>query len=154
MTREAGLRIETDEDGAPFEMETVIGYHLRRATVRALADFSKAMGDEIKPVPFTVLNFIDGAPGITAAQIGRRSGLQRANLAPMLAELEGQGLIERRPDREDHRVHRLHVSADGAAALEGWRARVAAAEELTFAGLTQSERRTLRELLAKVWDRR
>jgi DNA-binding MarR family transcriptional regulator len=145
------MRLEATKaaDGSMFR--GLLGYHLRRAWVRSFADFAKALGEEIKPVPFTVLCLIDESPGITAAEIGRQLQLQRANLAPMLADLDARGLVERRPDREDHRVHRLHLSTQGCIALGEWQARVMAQEELTFGALTEGERETLRRLLGRIW---
>lgn len=145
------MKLEGTNEAAGSMFSGLLGYHLRRAWVRSFADFARALGDEIKPVPFTVLCLIGEAPGITAAEIGRQLQLQRANLAPMLADLDGRGLIERRPDREDHRVHRLHMSPHGSIALAGWQARVMAQEERTFAALTEDERDTLRSLLARIW---
>ena len=132
-------------------LEDYLGYHLRRASIRDLNGLSAAFGDEVKPVPFTVLCLIEESPGITAAEIGRALGLQRANLVPMLAEFDGRGFIERRPDREDNRIQRLHLSPTGAEALAGWQARVVEHESRTFGALTATERQTLRRLLVKVW---
>ena len=132
----------------------LVGYHLRRAWIRSLSDFTEALGDDIKPVPFTVLCTIEETPGITAAEIARRLQLQRANLAPMLADLENRGLIERKPDREDHRVHRLHMSAAGASTLSEWQSRVLAQEKRTFGVLSEEERDMLACLLNRVWSKR
>lgn len=145
------MKTQAVEEVTGSFLEDLLGYHLRRASIRDLAGFSKALGDEMKMVPFTVLCLIGEAPGITAAEIGRRIGLQRANLAPMLAEFDSRALIERRPDRQDHRVQRLHLSPAGAEALAGWQARIIAQEEVTFGALGPGERQTLRRLLAKVW---
>lgn len=146
------MSYEARDDLAGSRLRDVLGYSLRRASNHGLASFAKALNDEIKPVPFTVLCVIDEEPGITAADIGRQLSLQRANLAPMLAEFDARGLIDRRPDREDHRVHRLHLSPEGAVALADWRARVIAQEDRTFAALTAEERETLRGLLARIWQ--
>lgn len=134
-------------------LEDLLGYHVRRASIRDCAGLAKALGDEVKMVPFTVLLMIDEAPGITAAEIGRALSLQRANLAPMLAEFDVRGFIERRPDRTDHRVQRLHLTSEGAMKLAEWRARVVAQENTTFGGLDDAERETLRHLLEKVWKK-
>jgi DNA-binding MarR family transcriptional regulator len=149
---EDGMKQEADQITGSF-FGGLLGYHLRRAWVRNMADFARAFGEDVRPVPFTVLCLIDEVPGITAAEIARQLQLQRANLAPMLTEIEGRGLIERRPDRADHRVHRLHLSPDGAAALNEWQARVIAQEEQTFGALTPEERETLRALLARLWNK-
>lgn len=145
------MKAVSKEEVRVDRLEDLLGYHLRRASIRDLAGFAKALGDEMKPVPYTVLCLIDEAPGITAADIARQARLQRANLAPMLADFDARGLIERRPDREDHRIQRLHLSPTGAATLAGWRERIVAQEEDTFGALSTAERATLRRLLAKVW---
>ena len=70
-----------------------------------------------------------------------------------LADLDARGLIDRRADRTDHRIQRLHLSAAGGDALATWRSRVLAEEARTFAALTADERDALRHLLVKVWTR-
>ena len=147
------MQMRVSQPERASELEDVLGYHLRRASMLSLASFARALGGEIKPIPFTVLCVIDEQPGISAAESGRALNLQRANLAPMLAELEAGALIERRADRGDHRVHRLHVSPAGAEALAGWRARVLADQNKTFRALTEAERAQLRALLMKIWKR-
>ncbi|OLP54689.1 hypothetical protein BJF92_12735 [Rhizobium rhizosphaerae] len=132
-------------------LDDLLGYHLRRTSILDLAGFAEALGDEIKPVSFTVLCLIDEMPGITAAEIGRQARLQRANLAPMLAEFDAKGLIERRADAEDQRIQLLHLSPLGATMLADWRERAMAQEERTFGALTPGERALLRQLLARVW---
>lgn len=145
------MKAQAGEEVAAERLEDLIGYHLRRASIRDLAGFAKALGEEMKPVPFTVLCLIQEIPGITAAEIGRAARLQRANLAPMLADFDARGLIDRRPDREDHRIQRLHLSPSGEAAMANWRARVRRQEDETFGQLDPAERTVLRRLLAKVW---
>ncbi|WP_449080012.1 MarR family winged helix-turn-helix transcriptional regulator [Rhizobium sp. 22-785-1] len=132
-------------------MDDLLGYHLRRASILDLAGFAEALGDEIKPIPFTVLCLIDETPGTTAAEIGRQARLQRANLAPILAHFDTQGWIERLADDEDQRIQHLHLSETGAEVVAEWRARVMAQEERTFSALTPREREVLRQLLSRIW---
>ena len=56
-------------------------------------------------------------PGARATGIGRALGIKRANFVPLLAELDGRGLVERRAVAHDRRVAALHLTADGAALL-------------------------------------
>ncbi|TGV77089.1 MarR family transcriptional regulator, partial [Mesorhizobium sp. M00.F.Ca.ET.158.01.1.1] len=42
-----------------------------------------------------MLALIDEQPGIRAAELCRQLGMKSANMAPLLAELEGRGLVER-----------------------------------------------------------
>lgn len=137
----------------PTKMDDYVGYHLRRASILDLNDLAKTFGEEMKPVPFTVLCLIDETPGVTAAEIGRALRLQRANLAPMLAEFDDRGLIERRAAPEDSRIQRLHLSDEGARALANWRTLVEEHEARLLAPLTTGERETLRRLLSRIWRR-
>lgn len=135
------------------KLDDYVGYHLRRASILDLNDLARTFGDGMKPVPFTVLCLIDETPGITAADIGRALRLQRANLAPMLAEFDERGLIERHAAPEDSRIQRLHLSGLGARALKEWRAQVEAHEARILAPLSNDERAALRQLLMRIWRR-
>ena len=74
------------EDVGGGTLEDYLGYHLRRSSILDMTDFVRHFADaNLKPVPFAVLCLIDETPGITAAEIGRKAALQRANLAPLLA---------------------------------------------------------------------
>lgn len=135
-----------------LSLRDLLGYHLRRASLRDVAGLAAVLGNDIKLVPFTVVCMVHEFPGITAAEIGRRLSLQRANLAPLLADLDSRGLIERQPDYRDHRIQRLFLTEQGTRALAEWRDRVLAHEEENFRALTLDERETLRRLLSKVWQ--
>ena len=75
-----------------------------------------------------VLGAIDRAGGeATPTELARGESLRSSNLAGLLRELEGGGLIRRLPDPEDGRRVRVQLSAAGAAALrrnrqlrDGW----------------------------------
>ncbi|OBU87284.1 MarR family transcriptional regulator [Chromobacterium subtsugae] len=66
-----------------------------------------------------VLGAIDRAGGeATPTELARGESLRSSNLAGLLRELEGGGLIRRLPDPEDGRRVRVQLSAAGAAALQ------------------------------------
>ena len=92
-------------------LEDYLGYHLRRASILDMADFVRHFADaRSKPVPFRRALPDRRDTGDHRRRIGRKAALQRANLAPLLAEFEERGLIERHPDRQDHRIQRLQLS--------------------------------------------
>lgn len=143
--------IEPDVAGES-RLEDLVGYHLRRASVADMNDFVRCFRAEgLRPIPFSVLCAIDEQPGTTSAEICRILGLQRANIVSILAEFDERGLIERHSDPNDQRIQRLSLSAEAKSLLPCWRARVVEREEKLFHTLTAGERRTLCELLARVW---
>lgn len=65
----------------------------------------------LKPVEASVLLLIDANPGVTQSEIGRVLGIQRANMAPMVASFDGRGLLRRK--RLDGRSHGLEITSEG-----------------------------------------
>jgi DNA-binding MarR family transcriptional regulator len=137
---------------AEGSLESLIGYHLRRASLVDLTAVMEALaGTNIRPVPLSVFAMIVEKPGITAAEICRRLTIQRANIVPILADLESRGLFVREADPEDQRVQRLHATKAGRAVHADWMARLQVQEEHLLRRLTAAERAILRELLEKIW---
>jgi DNA-binding MarR family transcriptional regulator len=86
-----------------------------------MADFTEALAPlGLKPAEASVLYAVAAAPGLTQSDVGKVLGIQRANMAPLIAGLIQLGLVER--DRVDGRSQALRLTAAGAAA------RIAAAE--------------------------
>ena len=88
------------------------GYLLRRASAVAMADLGKRLKDlDLRPTEATVLLAIDANPNATPSEVGRLLEIASANMAPLVARLEGRNLIEREP--MDGRSHALSLSPDG-----------------------------------------
>ena len=72
-----------------------MGYNLRRAHGVQKQRFSAVFGPlGIRPVTLTALGTIYDNPGITQADLGKKLNIKRANMVPVMAELE-----EPRPHR-------------------------------------------------------
>jgi len=133
-------------------LESLIGYHVRRASLVDIAGVMASLAEaNIRPVPLSVLAMIVEKPGVTAAEICRQLAIQRANIVPILADLESRGLFVREADPEDQRIQRLHATKAGRANYADWLARIQAHEEHLLRRLTAAERAILRELLEKIW---
>jgi len=86
--------------GDPFA--GLLGYHLRRLSVLVMADFTEALAPlGLKPAEASVLYAIRAGTGMTQSDVGKMLGIQRANMAPLIAGLMQRGLVER--DRVDGR---------------------------------------------------
>jgi len=78
-----------------------------------------------------VMRHLNAHASATPSQIAAATGLQRANVSPVLRDLEGKGLIERHVDPADRRgvsVHRTRRGAENYALVrKEWGAAVSAA---------------------------
>jgi DNA-binding MarR family transcriptional regulator len=87
--------------------------------------------------------------GALAEVPGGRLGLDRTVMTHLLDELEGAGLVERRPDPADRRARRIIATGAGAALLDELDGRLATVEDTVLTALDPAEREALRALLSK-----
>jgi DNA-binding MarR family transcriptional regulator len=129
----------------------LVGYRLRRASGRMMADFASSMAPAaLRPVLFGMLCVIRANPGIIQMGLGAELGIQRANLVPLVNELTGRDLIERRPAPNDRRAFALYLTPEGERLLDQAETMVLQHEERMLSALSRAERAKLLELLAKI----
>jgi len=91
-----------------------MGYNLRHAHGVQKQRFAAVFGPlGIRPVTLSVLGTIYDNPGITQADLGKKLRIKRANMVPVMAELEGRNLIARRPSDSDRRAHVVALTPAG-----------------------------------------
>jgi DNA-binding MarR family transcriptional regulator len=91
-----------------------------------------------------------GEPG-SQLELAHHLGVDRTVMTYLLDDLEGTGLIERRPDPADRRARRILVTALGRERLGDLGQRLRAAEQHVLAGLaTDADRQTFRALLQQL----
>jgi DNA-binding MarR family transcriptional regulator len=91
-----------------------------------------------------------GEPG-SQLKLAHHLGVDRTVMTYLLDDLEGAGLIERRPDPADRRARRILVTALGRERLGDLGQRLRAAEQHVLAGLaTDADRQTFRTLLQQL----
>jgi DNA-binding MarR family transcriptional regulator len=83
----------------------------------------------LEPREFALLRRIDVQQGSSQQALGERLGIPPSRMVALVDELEGRGLLERRPSPNDRRAHALYLTPAGkqilgkatqlAAALEG-----------------------------------
>ena len=143
---------ETSNDLDEDALDAQIGYNLRRASALALNDFAVEMAEAaLRPVTYAMLALIDERPGIRAAELCRLLGMKSANIAPLLAELDERGLIERDDHAEDRRVQELSLTEAARDAMPAWRRQVRRHEDRFLQRLTRKDRATLLRLLRLIW---
>ena len=142
------------EDGAesPPRLRDLMGYHLKRASATDLHGANAALeAAGVRTVTMSVLLTIAEQPGISSAEICRVLRMQRANIVPVLAELDSRGLFLRQTDAADHRIQRLFPTAKGREEAQHMLGLIAEHEERMLARLTPEERDELRRMLAVIW---
>jgi len=80
-------------------LSTLPGYLLRRAANTMMAELAARLAAlDLRISEATVLLLLlDARTDLTSADIGKILDIQRANMVPLLARLEGAGLIRREP---------------------------------------------------------
>lgn len=84
--------------------------HLFRAHMRQALDETHP---ELTLNAVRVLMHIGAQPGLTQRELVEHSHADKAQIARLLAQLQQHGWLTRRPDPEDARLRRLHLSARG-----------------------------------------
>ncbi|MGV9558925.1 MarR family winged helix-turn-helix transcriptional regulator [Streptomyces sp. NPDC003522] len=88
---------------------------------------------ELSLVSYTLLGHLEDSGGRRATDLAAHYALDKSTVSRQVSALERAGLIERRQDPADHRVHVLHLTDAGRAIL---------------AQVTESRRAAFRERLA------
>lgn len=91
--------------------------------------------------------------GISQADLGRLlGGMDRSDVANVLAKLEKNGLVDRAPDPTDRRRNVVTITAAGSRTLDYLQVRIDQAQDAVLAPLDQAQRRQLVELLQILVD--
>jgi DNA-binding MarR family transcriptional regulator len=88
-------------------------------------------------------------PGITQSRIGQVLAVERANMAPITANLTKQGFLTR--SRADGRSHGLHITEEGKTVVAKIRKRIANHEGKYWRDTKPAEREALLAFLRSLW---
>jgi len=95
-------------------LEDLMGYNLRRAHGVQKARFAAVFGPHgVRPVTLSVLGAIHESGGIKQSDLGRELNIKRANMVPLMTELEGRGFIARSSCADDRRAHVVTLTPAG-----------------------------------------
>jgi DNA-binding MarR family transcriptional regulator len=149
--RKTGLKVLRAHD-VPAE-------HLNRATVLELLRVSGRWVDLATGIlrghgltfpHFEVLMSLHAGEGISQQDLSERLLLTKGNICVIVQKLEASGLIDRRTDPVDQRVHRLYLTDDGRRLI----ARVAPDHQKLgdriFATFSPADRKSLFQLLCRL----
>jgi len=91
-----------------------VGFNLRMAQEAAFQAFSRR-SQEIGESPgrFATLTLIARNPGISQTELSQANGRDKSSLTPVVEDLVGRGLIERKRMNSDRRTYRLNLTPSG-----------------------------------------
>ena len=121
-----------------------LGYAVARGFREALAPL------DIEPRDFALLRVLATAEGDSQQTVGERLGIPSSRMVAFLDAHEARGLVERRQDPADRRIHALHLTEAGRELLARAFAIAVAYEQELCGDLNPSEREQLLDLLARV----
>lgn len=107
---------------------------LRRELVRRLR------GHGLTLPQFTALSVLRARPGLSNAELARRSLITPQSMSEVTGALERRRLVERRPDPAHQRVLQVRLTPAGARVLAACEAEAVAVERQMLTGLSAGER--------------
>jgi DNA-binding MarR family transcriptional regulator len=136
---------------APARLRRKPSWLLSQAALAGDRRVSEALAAEgVRKYHFRVLLALSDEGPLSQAELGRRLGIDRSDMAAVVGELERRGLVERERDPHDKRRNVVAPTAAGDAALTRMDAAVERAQAELLAPLSAAERRELARLLDRL----
>ena len=126
-----------DEDGVVFRLSYVIA-RLDRAIRRGIEE--RLAPHELSVAQYTALSVLRNRPGLSNAQLARRTFVTPQSMNEVIASLEEMKLITRAVDRNHRRILRARLTARGNRLFERLDEEIGELEEEMLAGLSEAER--------------
>jgi len=123
------------------------GHLIRRAHQIAVSMFLDALGGELTPVQYAVLEQLRLTPGIDQATLAQAAALDTSTTADLAVRLEGKGWIVRHVLARGQRS--LELTPAGEALLAGLAPGIRKLNRTLLAGLSTAEREDFMRLLRK-----
>jgi DNA-binding MarR family transcriptional regulator len=119
------------------------------------AHAAQRFGERLKPLGFApyhagILRMLARSPGVSQQELAKTLGMHASHMVGIVDELEGRGLLERKPSETDRRVYALHLTPKGSQSL-GSIGEVAREHSRTLlAALTEPQQQQLAQLLEAI----
>jgi DNA-binding MarR family transcriptional regulator len=129
-------------------LENRVGYELKRAQHSLRLRMDEALkGHGVTTPQYAAMSVLAERPGLSNAQLARRSFLTPQTMNQILGRLETLGLVERREHPEHGRVLQAYLTRGGERLRDECDRTVAAVEKRMVSGLSEEEQRHLLQVL-------
>lgn len=108
---------------------------------------------DLDPREVVVLRMVAAEPGRSQRSLAPALQVQASHLVAVIDRLQQRGLLERRTNPNDRRAYALHLTRRGRAVLSRVMGVSQRHEAELTGGLTEAERKTLENLLARIAER-
>ncbi len=119
---------------------------VRRAFDELLREF------ELTALPYTALTVLAARPGLSNAQLARRSFMTPQGMNQVIESLEAKGMVRRRPSQYNRRVRCIELTHRGTWVVEQCEERVHQFEQSLLRSLEAGEQEELNRLLRVIVD--
>ncbi len=127
------------------------GYALRRASAAMQVEISSLLHPlNLRPTEASMLVLISANSGITQSALGQVMGVQRANMAPLIARLEECGYLGR--SAVDGRSFGLQLTASGAQICGQVKNAIDMHQQKILARIPEAHREHLVPALKALWQ--
>jgi DNA-binding MarR family transcriptional regulator len=129
-------------------LENRVGYELKRAQHSLRLRMDEALkGRGVTTPQYAAMSVLAEQPGLSNAQLARRSFLTPQTMNQILVKLEALGLVERREHPEHGRVLQTYLTQDGERLRSECDRLVVTVEARMVSELSEEEKRRLLEAL-------
>ena len=136
---------------APKRLQGLASWRLSAAALVGDRLVNEALATEgVRKYHFRVLVTLSEHGPLSQADLGRRLGIDRSDMAAVVGELERSGWVQRVRDPDDRRRNVVSLTPDGEDALARMDTAVKRAQAQLLAPLSAAERKELTQLLDRV----
>ncbi|GEL21611.1 MarR family transcriptional regulator [Pseudonocardia sulfidoxydans NBRC 16205] len=126
---------------------------LAQIGAHAAMRFAERIGElDLTPPQTGLLRAVAAAPGRSQQALATVLGTPPSRLVALVDQLDERGLVQRRRNPADRRLHALHVTEAGEKLLQRIAEVGRAHDDAMCAALDDAERATLRALLGRIAD--
>lgn len=130
-----------------------VAFLLSQLGAHASQQFARRIGEiGLTPQQAGLLRAIAAAPGRSQQAIAAELGTPATRLVAMIDDLEKRGVLERRRNPDDRRLHAIHLTPDGAKLLDRLRRTARAHSADLTESLDETETQQLQALLLRIAD--
>jgi DNA-binding MarR family transcriptional regulator len=123
-------------------------WQLGQAAAQHLERNLRPLGINLAQLRALVLVSLD--PGISSAELARRSGLTAQSMGAAVKGLVERGMLERGPHPVNRRVQRLRVTGEGLAMAERAQEAVEGVQDALFEAASEEERAAVHAVLRRL----
>lgn len=133
------------------ELSNRPGFLIRRLHQIHVSNFlNECHGLNITQVQFGVLNVLDGTAKLDQVSLGAQLGIDRTNVADVVARLEKRGLVKRIINPDDRRSKLVSITRAGREMAKELTPAMVAAQQILIQPLSDKEEAALIKILQKL----